>query len=324
MPEKCPVCRSEAKKENYDENSRLHRFDCIRCGIYEIEHIELIELSNKDFNKLALSHWIRTQNEKGYKPDLSNQIYTKEFFESLKLPNPAVQADNLILYLGHAAVTHSKPVSTDYNYRLKLCAVMGGSDLEDYKYIIEHLYNARLVELDVDYLDAVDTNMDIEYRLTFEGWQKYEELKKGHSDSKQVFMAMKFCKDENDPTEILYKKFLKEAVDLTGLKLRRLDEMAKAGIIDNNMRVEIRKSCLLLSELTHDNSGAYFEAGFAEGMNIPVIYLCEKEKFDEHKTHFDTNHCTTIIWEKGKETEAMEKLKATIRLSVPDKVKMED
>lgn len=27
-----------------------------------------------------------------------------------------------------------------------------------------------------------------------------------------------------------------------------------------------------------------------------MIYLCERRKLDETKTHFDTNHCTTVIW----------------------------
>ena len=45
-----------------------------------------------------------------------------------------------------------------------------------------------------------------------------------------------------------------------------------------------------------DNSGAYWEAGFAEGLGRPVIYTCEKRYFDEHKTHIDANHSLTIVW----------------------------
>ena len=52
----------------------------------------------------------------------------------------------------------------------------------------------------------------------------------------------------------------------------------------------------MLVDLTHDNSGAYWEAGYAEGLGKPVIYICEQTKFDSAKTHFDTNHSTTIMW----------------------------
>ena len=80
----------------------------------------------------------------------------------------------------------------------------------------------------------------------------------------------------------------------------------------------------MLADLTHDNNGAYWEAGYAEGLGIPVIYLCEKKKFKKDKTHFDTNHCTTIPWETGNELEAMRDLISTIRTTIPDKTNMED
>ena len=66
----------------------------------------------------------------------------------------------------------------------------------------------------------------------------------------------------------------------------------------------------------HDNSGAYFEAGFAEGAKIPVIYICEETKFNRDKTHFDTNHNTTVIWKTGDEPDFCKNLIATIRRSL--------
>lgn len=52
----------------------------------------------------------------------------------------------------------------------------------------------------------------------------------------------------------------------------------------------------MLADLTDENRGAYREAGYAEGSGKPVIYICKREKFRKAKTHFDTNHCTTITW----------------------------
>ena len=60
--------------------------------------------------------------------------------------------------------------------------------------------------------------------------------------------------------------------------------MPKAGLIDDRLRVEIRTSRFLIADLTHENAGAYWEAGFAEGLGKPVIYTCEKSKFDTAKT----------------------------------------
>jgi nucleoside 2-deoxyribosyltransferase len=64
--------------------------------------------------------------------------------------------------------------------------------------------------------------------------------------------------------------------------------VSRAGVIDNILRAQICDAAFVLVDLTHDNTGAYWEAGYAEGLNTPVIYLCEQAKFDMAKTHFDT------------------------------------
>jgi nucleoside 2-deoxyribosyltransferase len=61
-------------------------------------------------------------------------------------------------------------------------------------------------------------------------------------------------------------------------------EVSQAGVIDNIMRAQIRDAAFVLIDLTHDNSGAYWEAGYAEGLGKPVVYLCEKTKFEQAKT----------------------------------------
>ena len=100
--------------------------------------------------------------------------------------------------------------------------------------------------------------------------------------------------------------------------------MPKAGLIDDRLRVEIRTSRFLIADLTHENAGAYWEAGFAEGLGKPVIYTCEKSKFDTAKTHFDTNHHLTVFWSTDEFPSFEEKLKATIRATVPDEAILQD
>jgi len=76
--------------------------------------------------------------------------------------------------------------------------------------------------------------------------------------------------------------------------------------------------------LTHGNLGAYWESGFAEALGRPVILTCNAVKWQAEKTHFDTNHMTTIIWDPAKPTGAANLLTATIRASLPDDAKMSD
>jgi hypothetical protein len=89
--------------------------------------------------------------------------------------------------------------------------------------------------------------------------------------------------------------------------------------------VALRTSRFVVSDLSYQNNyGAYWEAGFAEGLGRPVIYTCRKEEWDERKTHFDTNHLNTIIWDPDKLDDAALRLIATIRATLPAEAKMTD
>lgn len=107
------------------------------------------------------------------------------------------------------------------------------------------------------------------------------------------FLAMQYGDDE---LEDLALHHMKPVVSSFGYQLQDMRELSQSGLIDILMRKALRKAHFVIADLTHGNNGAYWEAGFAEALDKPVIYTCEKSRFDKVKTHFDTNHCTTIIW----------------------------
>ena len=115
--------------------------------------------------------------------------------------------------------------------------------------------------------------------------------------------------------EEFVREVVKPAVGEIGYGLVDMRDVARAGVIDDIMRVQIRDSAFVIADLTHGNPGAYWEAGYAEGLGKPVIYICEKAAF-EHGTHFDTNHCTTIPWTKGDGEGFRKELIATLRRSL--------
>ena len=45
---------------------------------------------------------------------------------------------------------------------------------------------------------------------------------------------------------------------------------------------------------TGARGGVYYEAGFAHGLGIPVIFTCRNESLD--KVHFDTRQYNHIVW----------------------------
>ncbi len=150
--------------------------------------------------------------------------------------------------------------------------------------------------------------------LTLDGWKRYEAEKRGEVVGKYGFIAMKFEDARLDPfVKDIVKPSVKNGI---GYDIMDMRDVARAGIIDNIMRTQIRDSAFVIVDLTHDNSGAYWEAGYAEGLGKPVIYICEKEKFSEATTHFDTNHCTTVLWSVNDADDFSRELVATLRRSL--------
>lgn len=162
---------------------------------------------------------------------------------------------------------------------------------------------------------------EIKARLSFKGWMRFRELKKGTIERCRGFMAMPFGNPLLDQN---FSDHWKPASEEVGLPLFRLDEQPKAGSITQRMKQEIRQSKYLVAELTERNPGVYWEGGFAEGLGKPVIFLCEKSFFENRDfdglkgVHFDVNQMQAILWETREIEKAVEDLKATIRNTFPE------
>lgn len=76
------------------------------------------------------------------------------------------------------------------------------------------------------------------------------------------------------------------------------------GFLDEILAL-IRRSKFIIVDLTKEHGGFYFEAGFAKGLGIEVIFTCRKDYFDEPKEglnkglHFDVNHFNFLFWDLG-------------------------
>lgn len=227
-----------------------------------------------------------------------------------KFPSPAVQAINLIRYIGDQVSESGKPISCSS----AISAEIGAPSDEFFEQLVEDLFKRDIIKM--TRLSTWDVCQFEDVNLTLDGWEQYEAEKRGGFAGNYGFFAMQF----NEPDlEYFVRNVVKPAVreDL-GYDLFDMRDVGRAGLIDNNMRVQIRDAKFVIVDLTHDNNGAYWEAGYAEGLGKPVIYICEKEKFDTKKTHFDTNHCTTVPWSRDNDEGFRRELTATIRRSLDE------
>jgi hypothetical protein len=263
----------------------------------------------------AISKMQKAAKEGEYWPNIDEQLI-KAILKN-PLPNVAEQADNLIVWFAQNVPQGKQTFVQPLTHQ----SIVGATSPDGFGLILKKLLDRGLLD---GRLSATINESDRGHvALSFDGWLYYEQLKKGAIDSRRAFMAMEYGDSELD--RIVDNDF-KNAVKHTGFELFRLNEKPKAGLIDDRLRVEILNSRFLIADLSHGNNGAYWEAGYAEGLGKQVIYTCKKEVFEskEGKPHFDTNHHLTVIWDIDKIPEAVDMLKAAIRATLPDEAKLSD
>jgi hypothetical protein len=311
----CPLCKLEVEEK--DSSGETHQYRCKRCGNFQVSgsvKAMLGHLDENDRHRALLSHAIRQMQRGTDWPLLTSESY-HQLLKQSSLPKPAEQANNLLLWLGQTADASEALVTVDCE---ALQAIIGGQRVESTYYVANYLRDQGLI-----WYDRVDTSKPtspLRLQMKFDGWQQFEKLNNESVQSRTAFMAMKFGDEELDR---VVEEVFRPAVAATGFQLQVLTDAPRAGLIDDRLRVEIRRSRFLIADITHQNLGAYWEAGFAEGLGKPVIYTCKKETFDSGASHFDTNHHLTVKWHADV-TIVAEELKAIIRATLPAEAKLDD
>ena len=113
-------------------------------------------------------------------------------------------------------------------------------------------------------------------------------------DSSQAFVAQWF-----DPSmEALYEDGIGPGVRAAGYEPVRVDRQPTLHRIDDQIIAEIRRSRFIVADFTQGGGGArgsvYYEAGFAQGLGLPVIFTCREDQLDD--LHFDTRQYPHIGW----------------------------
>jgi len=311
----CPICMLEECIAGPGDDSKW--YECRRCGNFTIvrsARLLIEQLKQDDERRWTLSYYVRQRHSVDSSFEIDSVRY-RHIVDNAQLPMVQEQADNIILWLARAL---KYPEERKKILPILLASIVGCRGASGVQYIVQHLHEKGLIKL---VTPEVNVNKLLKINMTFEGWQYYNKLQLTDIDSKLAFMAMSYG---NDILMGLYNSSLKLAVKQTGFDLRLLNEILEAGLIDDQLRSKIRRSAFMISDLTDENRGAYWEAGFAEGLGIPVIYLCEESKFDDVKTHFDTNHLTTVKWSKENFGNAVTELKGIIRNTLPHRATMAD
>jgi hypothetical protein len=301
--DKCIVCGSPANYSNSTFSLGGAAVDCVRCGDFDIQRIVIddFHLPLTDPKQLALAcHQIRKLQGRT-RPKLDKALFHNLLQQSL--PTPAEANDNVLLdFVDQADGRPGKLFGYLDEDLLRILGQTGVVDNDDLEWHVETLRHNGLIEL---VSDSPTTG-----RIMARGWQRAEELRRAHVSSRFAFFARRFA---NPNLDLMFEQCLAPAVAQTGFELRTVTQVA--GLIDSIIEDEIRRCRFLIADLSDNNAGAYWEAGFAEGLSKPVIYICADKDEDGNpkSTHFDTDHRHTVRWDLSNVAQTAQRLKAVIR-----------
>ena len=165
------------------------------------------------------------------------------------------------------------------------------------------------------WVDEVDTHLNGgRATLSVDGYIRLAELQKAVVDSSQAFVAMWI----DASTDAAWIEGIEPGVGDAGYGPLRIDKKEHSNKIDDEIIAEIRRSRFVVADFTQGDTGhrggVYYEAGFAHGLNIPVIFTCRSDVIEA--IHFDTRQYNHIVWETP--AELREKLALRIAAVIGD------
>ena len=306
--------------------SRIYTIDNPRAGgKYDInkndyDKIYKPGLYMNENEKIRLSGYIAKQNLEGKISNLSSIIKEVDFIETLPpIPSPKERAYLLLEglvkqpeYFGQPFLLDSLIDPNDANtpsvylflHAVSYCNHMKPKEI---KLLIEFLKESNFIRF-----KPFQENEHFSFQVTVQGFDKIEALSNTNY-SKTVFIAMWFNKNMNNVRDAIEK-----SVENTGYDSVRIDNKEHLNKIDDEILLEIEKArfviCDLSSEKEKPRGSVYFEAGYAMGKNIPIIWTCDKNL--EKERAFDIQNYNCLFWEKDNLGEFTTKLEHRIEQTI--------
>ena len=251
-----------------------------------------------DRGKARLISWLVDQRRLGVKcPEIdSNTITTAKKRQNLSVHE---RADRLLQYIKDQTVEIGTYFSFTPEEMLtkEIAAWSESLSQEEVQYLLNYLDKQGWIELRK--YPPNKYTIEVEYTLTVEGYARLAELEKTNAESSKGFVAMWF----DDSTQKAWEEGIKRGIEDAGYEAVRIDQKEHVNKIDDEIIAEIKRSRFVVADFTQGEDGArggvYYEAGFAHGCGIEVIFTCREDALQN--VHFDTRQYNHIVWKTPEE-----------------------
>jgi hypothetical protein len=272
---RCFICDRINASVDHDRNTRSYDVECPRCGNYVIADSVTRTLESEPTTsrfRAVLSEWVDGQNSNGERPTITSDNLPR--LRSLPALPLIERAKRLLILV--ADRTHRLGQVIDLS-NPKVEARLQAIDQGETAFIADFLRGQGWVQGDL--------------QLTGVGAIQADEWKRTASSSMLGFVAMWFHETMNDA----WINGLQKGIVDAGYLAARIDAKEHVNKICDEIIAEIRRSKFLVADFTGHRGGVYFEAGFAMGLALLVIWTCRKD--DLPNLHFDTRQYNFIDWE---------------------------
>jgi hypothetical protein len=249
-------------------------------------------ISQTDLAKRLLTSWLCEQRRAGVDtPRVVSNVL--ELIQSRRPMTALTRMDLALLFLGRETQKLGEPVNfSSGNARRRVrCVAETESQNSDELTALFRLLESR----NLAYVTTFPTG-DFAALPTASGWEMIEQMQRPQSDYAQAFIAMWFSSQTDDA----YAKGIYPAIEQSGYKPFRVDKKEHNNKIDDEIIAEIRRSRFVVADFTSEpdkaRGGVYYEAGFAHGLGIPVIWTCNETSLKY--LHFDTRQYAHIVWKE--------------------------
>jgi len=286
----CPLCGLEDVQQIPSRSERGFSvfIECKRCGKFEIDNHSAADIKNgrqkENIHLLqALTRHITENKQRPYFIDLaltdSETLFHERVVAVAPQPNDIeAKTDEILRYIARKSTFpgYSISFSADYDYPVGYCR-----NAAEAAFYISHLRNMGFIAGNIP---------SPLVSLSADGWKRVSSFQIQNVESKQAFVAMSFAKAFDG----VFIDGIEPVAEHTGYKMLRMDGRQFNGKICDEIILEIRRSRFVVAEVSGQNRGVYYEAGFAMGMGIPVIWCCKETAIG--KCHFDTRQFNHIVW----------------------------
>ncbi len=175
--------------------------------------------------------------------------------------------------------------------------------------VVDYLENKNYLKVQYPLGDGgaehkMHTIFNLKLRFNIQGW---EEIKRrsAFQNTNKVLIAIQFIWPDEQELRQEVLLAIKEACKSNGYEADVVNQ-DHTGNVSDQIISDIKKSRFVVAELTYNNRGVYFEAGFSRGLGLPVFHLVRNGHIDGEdkegkKVHFDIQQLMYRKWTNPEE-----------------------